>query len=41
MKKNTLEKVLQVLEEEINEVILDKDIIEKAIKPLERMLSLS
>lgn len=41
MKKNTLERVLQVLEEEINEVILDKDIIEKAIKPLERMLSLS
>lgn len=41
MKKNTLEKVLQVLEQEINEIKLPEDIIEKAKIPLERMLSIS
>lgn len=41
MKKNTLEKVLQVLEEEINQINLPEDIIEKARIPLEKMLSIS
>lgn len=41
MKKNTLEKVLQVLEEEINEVILDEETINKAKVPLEKMLAIS
>lgn len=41
MKKNTLEKVLQVLEEEINEVVLDEDIINRAKIPLEKMLAIS
>ncbi|MCX7738912.1 MAG: quinolinate synthase NadA [Hydrogenothermaceae bacterium] len=38
MKKNTLEKILDVLEKEINEVILPPDVMEKARIPLERML---
>lgn len=38
MKKNTLEKVLDVLEKEINEVILPPDVMEKARIPLARML---
>ncbi|MEJ5172707.1 MAG: quinolinate synthase NadA [Hydrogenothermaceae bacterium] len=41
MKKNTLDKVAQVLEEETNEVILPEEVIEKARIPLERMLNLS
>lgn len=41
MKKNTLEKVLQVLEEEINEVVLDEDTINRAKIPLEKMLAIS
>lgn len=41
MKKNTLDKVLQVLEEENNEIILDKELMEKARIPLEKMLSIS
>lgn len=41
MKKNTLEKVLQVLEEETNEVLLDQDTINKARVPLEKMLAIS
>jgi len=40
MKKNTLEKIRDVLSEEINEIILPEDIIEKAKKPLDRMLSI-
>ncbi len=40
MKKNTLDKIADVLEKETNEVILPEDIIEKARKPLERMLSI-
>ncbi|WP_297887591.1 quinolinate synthase NadA [Sulfurihydrogenibium sp.] len=40
MKKNTLDKVLEVLENETNQIILDKDTIEKARIPLERMLSI-
>lgn len=38
MKKNTLEKVAQVLERETEDVILPKDVMEKARIPLERML---
>jgi len=38
MKKNTLEKIADVLEREINEIVLPEDIIEKARKPLDRML---
>lgn len=41
MKKNTLEKVLEVLEKETNEVLLDKEIIKKARIPLEKMLAVS
>ena len=40
MKKNTLEKIADVLENETNEVILPSDIIEKARKPLDRMLEI-
>ncbi|HIQ24537.1 MAG TPA: quinolinate synthase NadA, partial [Persephonella sp.] len=40
MKKNTLEKIRDVLLEETNEVVLPEDIIEKARKPLDRMLSI-
>jgi len=40
MKKNTLEKIRNVLLEETNEVVLPEDIIEKARKPLDRMLSI-
>ncbi len=41
MKGITLPKVYQTLKEEINEVVLPKDIIERARKPIERMLELS
>ncbi len=41
MQKITLEKIYDVLENEINEVILTEDIINKAVKPLERMLELA
>ncbi|WP_457623769.1 quinolinate synthase NadA [Persephonella sp.] len=40
MKKNTLEKIADVLEREINEITLPQDIIEKAKKPLDRMLEI-
>ena len=41
MKLNTLENLLAVLKEEKNEVILSKEIIEKAAVPLERMLEMA
>ena len=37
MKKITLPKVLDCLENETNEIILDQDTIEKARKSVERM----
>ena len=40
MKKNTLEKIADVLEKETNEILLPPDIIEKARKPLDLMLSI-
>ena len=40
MKKNTLEKIADVLENETNEIVLPPDIIEKARKPLDRMLEI-
>jgi quinolinate synthase len=40
MKKNTLEKIKEVLENETNEIILSDEIIEKARKPLDRMLEI-
>jgi quinolinate synthase len=40
MKKNTLDKVLEVLEKENNEIKLDKQIIEMARIPLEKMLDI-
>lgn len=41
MKMNTLEKVYLALRDEKPEIIVDKEIAEKAIKPIERMLELS
>ena len=41
MKKITLEKILKVLEEESNEIILSDEIMSQALKPIERMLKLS
>ena len=41
MKLNTLEKVLASLEEEKYEILLDDDLIEKAKKPIIKMLDLS
>ena len=40
MKKNTLDKILEVLDKETNEITLPEDIIEKAAKPLKRMLEI-
>ncbi len=40
MKKNTLDRILDVLENETNEITLPKDIIEKARIPLERMVQI-
>lgn len=40
MKLNTLENILRVLETEENEVIINEDIREKALAPLEKMLEL-
>ena len=41
MKKISLEKVLDVLQNPKNEMILDEETIEKANVPLERMLKLA
>ena len=41
MKKNTLDKVLEVLEKEDNTVELSEDIRQKALIPLDRMLELA
>jgi quinolinate synthase len=41
MKLNTLEKVYITLKYELPEIILDKELIKKAIKPIKRMLELS
>ncbi len=41
MKKNTLEKILASLENEKPEIILDKQLLEKARKPVLKMLELS
>ncbi len=41
MKKITLEKILYVLENETNEIILPDDVMRKAIKPIQRMLDIS
>jgi len=41
MKGITLPKVYQTLKEEINEVVLPEDIIERAKRPILRMLELS
>lgn len=41
MKLNTLEKILDVLQNETNEVILNNDVCLKALKPLNRMLELA
>ncbi len=40
MKKNTLDKIAEVLENETNEVVLPKDVMEKARLPLERMVKI-
>lgn len=41
MKKVTLDKIIAVLENENNEVILDQKFMDQALKPLERMLELA
>lgn len=41
MKKNTLEKLCNCLEEESGEVMLDKDVIQNSLEPLEKMLYLA
>ncbi|MDX9931104.1 MAG: quinolinate synthase NadA [Bacteroidales bacterium] len=41
MKLNTIEKIEEVLENEINEITLSDEIIQKALKPLKRMLEMS
>jgi len=41
MKKVTLEKVLQALENETNEIFIEKEVAEKSMKPLTRMLQLA
>lgn len=41
MKKVTLEKILDVLENETNEVFVEKEVAEKAMVPLTRMLELA
>ena len=40
MKRNTLEAVLSVLEKEDNEVIVDRSVRERALRPLDKMLEL-
>lgn len=41
MKMNTIDKILHVLQNEINEVTLNEELITKAYKPLKRMLEMS
>ena len=41
MKKVTLEKIVDVLENDTNEVILNDDFMQKAFSPLKKMLQLS
>lgn len=41
MKMVTLDKVLDVLEQENNEVFVDEEVAKKAMKPLTRMLELA
>ena len=41
MKMVTLDKVLDVLEQENNEVFVDEEVANKAMKPLTRMLELA
>ena len=41
MKLNTLEKLYKVLKDEAPEVTVDKEIAEKAVLPIKRMLELS
>lgn len=41
MQKVTLDKIIDVLENETNEVFVDEAVAEKALKPLERMLELA
>ena len=41
MKKVSLEKIIDVLENETNEVFLDENIANAALKPLEKMLELA
>ena len=41
MKKNTLEKILDVLEKENNEIILDDDLMKNAKKSLDEMFRIT
>ena len=41
MKKVTLEKIVDVLENDTNEVILNDDFMQKAFSPLKQMLELA
>lgn len=41
MKKVTLDKIIDVLENETNEVLLDQEFMNNALKPLEKMLELA
>jgi quinolinate synthetase complex, A subunit len=41
MKKNTLEKLLECLRDEKNEVLIEQDLLEKAKVPIERMMKIS
>ena len=41
MKKITLEKILATLKDLSNEVVLDPEMMDKARKPIEKMLELS
>ena len=41
MRQNTLEKLYQCLKDETNEVIVEEELAEKALAPIERMLALS
>jgi quinolinate synthase len=41
MKLNTLEKIYDCLSKEKNEIVLNKEVIEKAKKPILKMLALS